>query len=128
MPAYRELGRSFLFTAIPDSTGRNPGNWTITADLQAINARVAQAEMHQANIDGPVGSTMSLFRGTRCWNRAVQGWSNTYDPVNPLYVHPGDTLFLYWAAPVSFLPVPTATLWFRYDTELPENKYGAGAG
>ena len=123
MPAsYRDLGPTQLLIATPDQTGNNPGNWTIQADPQALNCHVGQAEIYQVAINGPVGSTMSVFRNTRVWNNVVQGWNNNYDPVNPLYIRPGDSVFLYWAASVNTGPTPTAVLWLRYDTELPENK------
>ena len=128
MPAsYRDLGPTALLTATLDQTNNNPGNWTITVTPQILNCRVALAEIYQISIDGPIGSVMSLYRNTHVWNQVVQGWANNYDPTNPLYVRPGDSLFLYWHAPVIWKPTPTAKLWLRYDTELPENKY-SGVG
>jgi hypothetical protein len=127
LPAsYRDLGPTRLLTATPDSTFRNQGNWTIVADPQTLNCKVALAEVYQISIDGPIGSTMSVYRNTQAWNQVVQGWANNYDPTNPLYVRPGDSIFLFWKAPTVWLPVPTATLWLRYDTELPENRQLGG--
>jgi hypothetical protein len=126
--SYRNLGPTRLLTATPDATNRNKGNWTIVVDPQTLNCKIAQAEVHQISIDGPIGSSMSVYINQQAWNQVVQGWANNYDPVNPLYVRPGDTLFLFWRAPLIWKPVPTATLWLRYDTELPENKYPGGAG
>lgn len=129
MPAsYRDLGPTALLTATLDQTGNNQGNWTITFPPQVLNCRVALAEVYQLSIDGPIGSTMSLYRNTHVWNQVIQGWANNYDPTNPLYIRPGDSVFLYWKAPAGPLPngstpVPTAKLWLRYDIELPENKY-----
>lgn len=110
-------------TATPDQTGNNPGNWTLVADPQALNCKVAQAEIYQITINGPVGTTFKLLRGTRLWNDVIQGYNNVYDPVNPLYIRPSDTLFFYWRADVSRLPVPTATIWMRYDLALSANQY-----
>lgn len=123
MPAvYRDLGPTQLLKAIPDQTHNNPGNWTLTATQADLNSYVAQAEVYQISIDGPVGSSFTVFRNTRRWNVVLQGWANTYDPVNPLYIRPTDTIFLYWNAAIGQLPVPTAIFWLRYDTELRENK------
>jgi hypothetical protein len=115
-----------MIRATPDATHNNPGNWTITADTQALGAKVALAEIYQISIDGPVGSSFTVYRNTRRWNFVIQGWANSWDPVNPLYVRAGDTIFLYWNAPVTQLPAPTAVFWLRYDTELAANKYAGG--
>lgn len=124
MPAsYRDLGPTALLTATPDQTGNNKGNWTITFDQRALGNLVAQAEVYKASIDGPVGSSFTVYRNTRRWDVVLQGWANTWDPVNPMYLRPSDSVFLYWAAAITQTPAPTAILWLRYDTELPENKY-----
>lgn len=123
MPAtYRDLGPTQLLTATLDQTRNNPGNWTIQADQKALNCYVAQAEIYQISIDGPIGSSFTVYRNTRRWNFVLQGWANTYDPVNPLYVRPGDSVFLYWNAKITQTPTPTAIFWLRFDTDLPENK------
>jgi hypothetical protein len=125
MPAvYADLGATALLTATPDQTGNNRGNWTITADPAALRFKVAQAEIYQITIDGPVGSSFNLYRNTHLWNYVQQGWKNNWDPINPLYLRQGDTVFLYWLVPIAQQPVPTAKLWLRYDTELPANRYG----
>lgn len=123
MPPYRDLGPSMPLTATPDQTGNNPGNWTIVAGPQELNCKVAQAEVYQMTINGPAGTTFKLLRNGRLWNDVIQGYSNVYDPVNPLYVRPGDSLNFYWRADTSRLPAPTVTLWLRYDLQLPENVY-----
>jgi hypothetical protein len=124
MPAsYRDLGPTRPLVATPDQTFRNTGNWTIVADPQVLNCHVGQAEISQIGLDGPVGGTVSVYRNQQLWNAVVQGWSNNYDPTNPLYIRPGDTVFLFWKVPVSWPgPTPTATIWMRYDIELPENR------
>jgi hypothetical protein len=124
MATHRDLGPTQLLTAVPDATTRNAGNWTITADQRALNFLVAQAEVYQITVDGPVGFGFSLYRGTRLWNNVAQGWQNNWDPVQPLIVRPGDIVYLFWRAPVTMSPAPTAVLWLRYDVDLPENKSG----
>jgi hypothetical protein len=106
-----------------DTTGNNVGNWTLIADPQKLNCKVALAEVHQISIDGPIGSKFALYRNTRVWNQVVQGWANNYDPQNPLMIRPGDTLFFYWRAQAGvWFPVPSAVVWMRYDIDLPENQ------
>lgn len=124
MPAsYRDLGPTALLKATPDQTLRNPGNWTLAASQRELSNLVAQAEIYQISIDGPVGSSFTVYRNTVRWNLVFQGWANTYDPVNPLYVRPGDTIYLFWNAKFTTIPAPTAVFWLRYDTDLMENKY-----
>lgn len=123
MPPYRDLGPTMKLSAVPDPTGNNLGNWTVVAGPQDLNCKVALAEVYQITINGPVGTTFKLLRGTRLWNDVVQGWSNVYDPTNPLYIRPTDTLFFYWRADITRLPIPTVTIWLRYDIQLPENQY-----
>jgi hypothetical protein len=123
MARYRDLGPTQKLTATIDKTGRNQGNWTIVFDHQILNCKVGLAEVHQITIDGPIGAGMSLWRNQQPWNQVVQGWANNYDPTNPLYIRQGDSLFLFWhAAAGVWLPAPTATLWMRYDIDLPENQ------
>lgn len=123
--SYRDIGATQQLTAIKDQTGRNAGNYTIEATQSDFNFRVAQAEIYQISIDGPTGSSFTVYRGPRRWNTVQQGWANSWDPTNPLYVRPGDSVFLFWNVGPPSLPAPTAVFWLRYDTELPENKYEA---
>jgi hypothetical protein len=120
---YRDLGPTLPLTATPDQTGNNTGNWTIVAGPQDLKNLVAQVEVYQIPINGPVGTTFKLYRNSRLWNDVIQGWSNVFDPVNPLYIRPGDSLFFYWRAPITRLPAPTAVIWTRYDLDLPENQF-----
>lgn len=123
MPSYRDLGPTRLITATLDTTLNNTGNWTIVADEQTLNCKVAQAEVYQIGIDGPVGSSFKLYRNTHLWNAVNQGWQNSYDPTQPLFIRPGDSLFFYWTIGPPSVPVPTAKIWLKYDTDLIENKY-----
>jgi hypothetical protein len=123
MPTYRDLGPTQLVTATPDTTGRNKGNWTVQVDPQTLNCKVALAQVYQISIDGPVGSSFTLYKNTVRWNAVLQGWANAWDPANPLYIRPGDTLFFFWTAPVTQSPAPTVVCWLHYDTDLLENKY-----
>jgi hypothetical protein len=120
--AYRDLGPTAMLTAKPDTTGSNTGNWTLTATEQDLNVKVGQAEIYQISIDGPVGSSFTVYRNRVRWNTVLQGWANSWDPSNPLYLRQGDSLFLYWNAAISIMPAPTAVFWIKYDTDLPENR------
>lgn len=120
--SYRDLGPTQQLVATPDNTGRNPNGWTIEATQADFASYVAQAEIYQISIDGPIGSSVTVYRGTRRWNVVAQGWANSWDPVQPLYIRPGDSIFLFWNMGPGNTPTPSAVFWLRYDTELPENK------
>lgn len=126
MPAsYRDLAATQKLTAAADNTGANPyglGNWTITFAPSDLGFKVGQAEVYQASVDGPVGSSFQMWRNVRLWNTVAQGWANNYDPQQPMLLRFGDTVSLYWNS--SAAPAPTAVLWLRYDTSLPENQAG----
>jgi hypothetical protein len=124
---YRDLGPTMPLTAVADPQNKiAAGNWTLTADPQALNCRVALAEVYQITVDGPVGFGFDLYRNSRKWNTVAQGWQNNYDPQQPLWIRPGDSLFFYWRAASSLLPAPTAVIWLKYDIDLPENKAYTG--
>jgi hypothetical protein len=119
---YSDLGPTLQLTAVADAAGQNPfgvGFWTVTAAEQDLNVKVALAEIYQITIDGPIGSSFMMYRNTRPWNKVLQGWFNYCDPIEPMFVRPGDSVYLYWNS--TRAPTPTATLWLRYDVSLPEN-------
>lgn len=131
MAEYRDLGPTQAVTAVAgdQSNPYGAGNWTAAFDGQALNAKVALAEVYQITITGtdgigPVGSSFQLWRNKRLWNTVFQGWANNYDPFNPLYVRKDDNLFFYWN--VSVAPAPVVVCWLRYDLVLPENRGYAG--
>jgi hypothetical protein len=121
--SYRDLGPTQKLTATPDTSGANPygtGLWTVTFAAADLGFRVGQAELYQANIDGPIGSSFQVWRNLRQWSIVAQGWANAYDPQQPMLLRYGDQVAFYWNS--SATPAPTATLWLRYDTSLPENQ------
>lgn len=123
---YRDLGPTQLLTAVPGDLTNPYGinNWVITAQQKDLNVYVAQAEIYQIYVDGPVGSTFKMYRNSRQWNIVLQGWANNYDPTETIYVRPGDAISFYWNS--TRLPIPTAILWLRYDISLPENQVPGG--
>jgi hypothetical protein len=123
--SYRDLAPTQLLTAAADLTGANPygpGNWMITFGPEDLGFSVGQAEVYQASIDGPIGSSFQIWRNLRLWNTVAQGWANNYDPTQPMLLRSGDTVTFYWNSTGS--PTPTAGLWLRYDVSLPENQAG----
>jgi hypothetical protein len=121
VPTYYDLGPTKLLTGVTDPGNKFVSNcWTVSATSDVLNTKLAQAEAYQISIaTAPVGSSFQLYRNSQLWNTVLQGWANNYDPVNPLYVRDGDSLFFYWNS--SALPVPSVVIWLRYDVDNPAN-------
>jgi hypothetical protein len=109
--------------AVADTTGLNPGGWTISADLSDVT-RLTEFELYHITIDGPVGFGAAMYVNNDKWSHTAQGWQNEWDPAQPLPVRQSDTLSLLFAAPFTAGPYtatniqPSATFWFRYDAAL----------
>ena len=109
MADYSDLGPTLPLTAVADTNGQNPfgvGFWIITAAEQNLNVKVALAEIYQIAIDGPIGSSFKMYRNTRPWNFVLQGWSNYDDPIEPMFVRPGDSVYLFWNSTRAPTPRP----------------------
>jgi len=107
-------------TAVADTTGNNAGNWT--AQIATTNygiSYLSQFECFKMTIDGPIGFGMAVYIDNKKWSHTSQGWQNEWDPQQVMPLKAGQTIYFYWEAADTILPVPTVTCWFRYDTNLP---------
>jgi hypothetical protein len=122
MATYQDLGPSpFVAAALDTANKFVAGSWTVAATSDKLNSKVALAEVYQITVmGGPVGSSFLLYRNSQLWNTVLQGWNNNYDPLNPLYVRDGDSLFFYWNSSVA--PAPVVSIWMRFDMEHPSNR------
>lgn len=101
-------------------------NWTVTFAPQDLNCKVSLAEIYHITLDGPVGSSFKVFRNKQWWDTVLQGWSNSWDPQQPLYIRKDDSVFFYWNSAAN--PAPVVTVWMRYDTALRQNQDRPMAG
>ncbi len=104
-----------------DTTGFNPGNWTVTFDPATINAQVPLFEVCHIVINGAPGSTFAIFLDTFQWDTNQNGYQNSWDPAVPLPIKPGQYLYFYWSDPATDGLPPIVTIWLRYDQDIRAN-------
>ncbi len=120
MSTYVPLGNRTA-TGEPDQTGQNPGNWTVTFDSSVINVNVPFFECYQITVTGAPGSTFTVFINLQSWSQSNNGQLNAWDPSQPLYIRPGDTIYFYYSDPATDGIPPVVTLWLRYDQDIGAN-------
>ena len=82
-----------------------------------------EVEVYHIALDGPIGSSLTIFRDVHEWDYVAQGWANGWDPSEPLIIFGGITLQFCWNFAFTAGPYnrttniqPRVTLWLR----LPE--------
>lgn len=105
----------------PDNTGNNPGNWTVTFAPQDLNVYLPYFEIYKIVIHGAAGSTFDVYVDIAQWDTSVRGDINSWDPVQPLVMSPGQYLYFYWSYSTINTSPPEATIWLRFDTENSQN-------
>lgn len=102
-----------------DTTGVNPGNWTVQFSPQVINVNVPHFELYKLVVKGAAGTaTFDVYVNTNQWDTAVYAVHNSWDPQQPLLLTPGDTVYFYYSTASSDGNQPVITAWFRYDPAL----------
>lgn len=120
--SYVGLGSRGPLKGAVDTSGNNPGNWTIAFDPAQLNVNVPQFEVYKMIVFGAANTTFNVFVDNKQWDTGVYGTQNSWDPVQPLILVPGNTLYFCYSDPVSDNSPPNATIWLRYDASL----YGLG--
>lgn len=124
--AYEELGTRKA-TGAADTTGNNPGKWTVVFGPADLATNLAFYEVYHAVISGAAGSTMTWFVDNKQWEVTAAGDINSWDPNQPLLMIPGQSLYFYWSDPVTDNTPPTVTLWLRYDPAIQPSSVNIGA-
>lgn len=122
--SYIGLGSRWKFGAA-DSTGENTGNWTIAFTPADLNVNMPYFEVYKMVISGAPGSSMDVFVEGNQWDTTIAADLNSWDPVQPLQMRPGESLYMYWSDPVTDNTPPLATIWLRYDQDIQANKSAA---
>lgn len=116
--AYETLGPRPV-TAKADTTGQNPGNWTVVIDDAVINSTVPRYEMYHMYISAPTlvgqSTTAQVALNQALWDATLIGQLNSWDPAQPMLLQPGDTIYVYFNVPTTTTPAPVVTVWFRYE-------------
>jgi hypothetical protein len=120
--AYNTLGARGPIKGTADTSGHNPGNWTVAFTPDIINVNVAQFEVYKMIVSGANNTTFNVFVDTWLWDVGVYGTLNAWDPNEPLIMRPGQNLYFCYSDAISDGTPPIATIWLRYDATL----YGIG--
>lgn len=112
------LGTRGPLTGIPDQTGLNSGNWTVQFTPAIIDVNIAQFEVYKMIVSGAVNTTFNVFVDGKLWDVGIYGTLNSWDPMQPLQMHPGQELDFAYSDPSSDGTPPVVTIWLRYDTHF----------
>jgi hypothetical protein len=110
------LGSRGPVTGEKDTTNFNPGNWTVAFTPDIIDINVPQFEVYKMVVKGAANTTFNVYVNNFLWDVGIYGTLNSWDPVQPLILRPGDSLFFAYSDPVTDLNPPVCTIWLRYDT------------
>lgn len=117
MSGYATLGPRPA-TATADTTGLNPGNWTVVLPPNVINIQNPQFELFHMFIKSPqlpnAQTTAEVLWNTYFWDATLIGQLNSWDPAQPMPMTPGDTISVLFNVPTSMTPAPMITCYFRY--------------
>lgn len=106
-------------TAVADTTGGNPGNWTAIIDQSVINSTVPVIELYHMYISAPTlvgqSTTAQVKLNSAFWDATLIGQLNSWDPAQPMLLTPGDTIYVEFNVPTSTTPAPIVVCWFRYQ-------------
>jgi hypothetical protein len=100
-------------TGAADTTGKNPGNWTVQFTPAVININQQPFEVYKIIVSGASGSTFTVYVDTWQWDNVQVGQINSWDPNQTLLLNPGQTLYFFWSDPDTDGTPPTVTCWFR---------------
>jgi hypothetical protein len=120
--SYTLLGTRGPVTGKADASGHNPGNWTVAFPPEIMVASVSQIEIYKMIVSGAANTTFNVFVDNRLWDVGIYGTLNSWDPVQPLIMRPGETLYFCYSDATTDNTPPVVTIWLRYDPET--NKMG----
>jgi hypothetical protein len=112
------LGSRGPVTGTRDTSGMNPGNWTIAFTPNIINVNVPQFQVYKMVVKGAANTTFNVYVDAKQWDVGIYGTLNSWDPTQPLVMRPGETLYFAYSDPVTDNTPPVATIWVRYDSDI----------
>jgi hypothetical protein len=111
------LGNAYA-EAVPDTTGRNPGNYTVTFDNSVLSMNLPTFECYHIAIDGPIGSSFQIYIGNNFYDNVAVGWKNSWDPSQTMKLELGQVIYFFWNVGAGQTPVPTVTMYFQESSPL----------
>jgi hypothetical protein len=118
---YQTLGGRPV-TATLDETGRNPGNWTAQITESDFNANVDPYEVYHIYIATtqmlqfsatPITGQFQVWINGLPWDNVPYSANNSWDPSQPMILHPGDEVDFFFSFGTGQAPI--VTVWLRYD-------------
>lgn len=123
--AYVTLGARTAVGAA-DTTGQNKGNWTVQFAPKDLAVTQTEFEVYKIIVTGSAPSaTFNVFVDAKQWDTSVYGANNSWDPVQPMPVRYGETVYFYYSSAATDGHKPQVTIWLRYEPALGQI-YGLG--
>jgi hypothetical protein len=118
--SYGYLGRRGPVTGALDTTGLNPGNWTLAFTPSILNFTLTEILVYKIKVTGAPASSFSVYVDSDEWDANVYGTQNSWedDGGDILVIRNGQTLNLLFNDPVTDLTPPVGTCFIRYDVSL----------
>lgn len=116
--SYKTLGSRGPVTGLLDTSGHNPGNWTVAFTPDIIHITQFQFEVYKIVVKGAPNTTFDVYVELYQWDTAIYGTKNSWDPSQPLIMRPGESLYICYSDAVADDIPPQATIWLRYDPDL----------
>jgi hypothetical protein len=119
--ALQTLG-SRQVTATLDQTGLNTGNWTVQLTDQILNSNVDPYEIYHFFVSTvtqlqwsatPAVGQFQVWVNNVPWDNQPYSANNSWDPSQPLLLHPGDEVDFFFSFGTGNPPIVTA--WLRYN-------------
>jgi hypothetical protein len=99
----------------------------VTFGPDVIASNLTELEVYHIAIDGPIGSSLAVLIDGAQWDYVNQGWSNGWDPSQPILLQQSSAIALCWNVPATSPPYnrtsniqPVATIWLRLEPERPQ--------
>lgn len=87
------------------------GNWTVTFQPSDFQVKSRFLIKH-ISLKGPSGSSFQVFIDSTFYDTSPRGDLNSWDPSQPLFLHPGQTLYFFWdTAATDQIPQVTVQVW-----------------
>lgn len=94
----------------------NAGNWTAAFTPALLAVAQQSFEVFHIVVSGAAGSSFLIYIDGFFWDNVSYGQANSWDPVNPMPVKTGQTVYFYYSDSASDGTPPTVTLWLRAQT------------
>lgn len=118
---YRTLGARAAKGA-SDTTGFNPGNWTVQFTPQIINVstQIPEFEVYKIILKGAATSaSFDLYIDTNLWDTNVYAAQNSWEPASGLLIlRAGQYLNFYYNSLATDGHQPQVTIWLRHEISL----------